>query len=158
MFKNWYPHNKIATILVIKWSKLPLNCKFIISINICGNSIVIQNPPPTLVNCLIKHVSQGIYNNTCAFDFSNPKDNISNWKTGDKIHIDDNFLTQLLIMGYSYSSAKLSTMTSRKKNPNVSWALPYISDEAKLARYFVENALIISFVCFEPLCLLFDGS
>ena len=84
-----------------------------------------------------------VYNNTTAFDFSNPKDNISSWKTGDKIHIDDNFLVQLLIMGYSYSSAKLSTMTSRRKNPDVSWALPFISDEANLAKYFVENDWVL---------------
>ena len=84
-----------------------------------------------------------VYNNTTAFDFSNPKDNISSWKTGDKIHIDDNFLVQLLIMGYSYSSAKLSTMTSRRKNPNVSWALPFINNEADLAKYFVENDWVL---------------
>ena len=50
---------------------------------------------------------------------------------------------QLLVMGYSYETAKLDKMTSRKKVKEASWALPFISSEAKLAKYFVENDWVL---------------
>ena len=84
-----------------------------------------------------------VYNNTCAFDFSDPSANIDKWMTGGKYHIDDNFLMQLLVMGYSYDTADLKNQTSRKKNSSASWALPYISSEAKMARYFVEQGWVL---------------
>ena len=111
-----------------------------------------------------KNKDKFVYNNTCAFDYSNPKDNISKWKTGEKIHIDDNFLTQLLVMGYSYETANLDKMTSRKKVKEASWALPYISSEGKLLRYFVEKDWLLddvdydNFTNIEPGDILFWDS
>lgn len=90
-----------------------------------------------------------IYNNTCAFDFSNPSENIDSWKTDGKYHIDDNFLMQLLVMGYSYSTCKLASQTSRVEASGVSWALPYISSESKLLRYFVEQGWILDDVDYD---------
>ena len=87
--------------------------------------------------------SKFTYNNTTPFKYSNPKDNIANWKTGNKIHLDDKFLMQLLTMGYSYDTMKLETKTNRNKAADVSWALPYISSEANLAKYFVENDWVL---------------
>ena len=63
--------------------------------------------------------------------------------TGGKYHIDDNFLMQMLLMGYSYDTAYLKNQTSRKKNASASWALPYISSESKMARYFVEQGWVL---------------
>lgn len=90
-----------------------------------------------------KNKSKFTYNNTTPFKYSNPKDNISKWKAGDKIHLDDKFLMQLLTMGYSYDTMKLETKTNRNKAADVSWALPYISSEANLAKYFVENDWVL---------------
>ena len=84
-----------------------------------------------------------IYNNTCAFDYSNPSENIDKWKTDGKYHIDDNFFTQLCVMGYEYDTCNLAKRTNRNKADGVSWALPYISSESKLARYFVENGWVL---------------
>ena len=90
-----------------------------------------------------KNKSKFTYNNTTPFKYSNPKSNIANWKTGGKIHLDDKFLMQLLTMGYSYSTMDLENKTNRNKASDVSWALPYISSEANLAKYFVENDWVL---------------
>ena len=50
---------------------------------------------------------------------------------------------QLLTMGYSYDTMKLETKTNRNKASDVSWALPYISSEANLAKYFVEKDWVL---------------
>ena len=50
---------------------------------------------------------------------------------------------QLLTMGYSYSTMDIENKTNRNKAKDVSWALPYISDEAKIAKYFVENGWVL---------------
>ncbi len=89
------------------------------------------------------------YSNTTPFNFSNPKDNIGVWKLGDKITLDDKFLMQLLTMGYSYSTMDIENKTNRNKAKDVSWALPYISTEAKLAKYFVENGWILDDVDYD---------
>ena len=96
-----------------------------------------------------KNKDKFVYNNTCAFDYSNPKDNISKWKTGDKIHIDDNFLMQMLVMGYSYETIDIENKTNRNKNKNASWSLPYISNEGKLLRYFVEKDWLLEDVDYD---------
>ena len=104
------------------------------------------------------------YSNTTPFNFSNPKDNITVWKLGDKITLDDKFLMQLLTMGYSYSTMDIENKTNRNKAKDVSWALPYISNEAKLAKYFVENGWILddvdytNFSNIEPGDILFWDS
>ena len=90
-----------------------------------------------------KNKSKFTYNNTTPFKYSNPKSNIANWKTGGKIHLDDKFLMQLLTMGYSYSTMDLENKTNRNKASDVSWALPYISSEASLAKYFVEKDWVL---------------
>lgn len=90
-----------------------------------------------------------VYNNTCAFDYSNPSENVDKWMTDGKYHIDDNFLMQMLVMGYSYDTANLKNQTSRKKVSDVSWALPYISSESKLVRYFVEQGWILDDVDYD---------
>ena len=90
-----------------------------------------------------------IYNNTCAFDYSNPSENIDKWKTDGKYHIDDNFFTQLCVMGYKYDTANLVNQTSRKKVADASWALPYISSESKLARYFVEHDWVLDDIDYD---------
>ena len=90
-----------------------------------------------------KNKSKFTYNNTTPFKYSNPKSNIANWKTGGKIHLDDKFLMQLLTMGYSYGTMDLENKTNRNKASDVSWALPYISSEANLAKYFVEKDWVL---------------
>ena len=90
-----------------------------------------------------KNKSKFTYNNTTPFKYSDPKSSIANWKTGGKIHLDDKFLMQLLTMGYSYSTMDLENKTNRNKASDVSWALPYISSEANLAKYFVENDWVL---------------
>ena len=90
-----------------------------------------------------KNKDKFTYSNTTPFNYANPKNNISSWKSGDKINLDDKFLMQLLTMGYSYSTMKLETKTNRNKAEDVSWALPYISTEANLAKYFVENDWVL---------------
>ena len=50
---------------------------------------------------------------------------------------------QLLTMGYSYSTMDLENKTDRNKASDVSWALPYISTEANLAKYFVEKDWVL---------------
>ena len=104
------------------------------------------------------------YSNTTPFNFSNPKDNIGVWKLGDKITLDDKFLMQLLTMGYSYNTINLEEKTDRNKAKDVSWALPYLSTEAKLAKYFVENDWVLddvdydNFTNIEPGDILFWDS
>ena len=90
-----------------------------------------------------KNKSKFTYNNTTPFKYSDPKSSIANWKTGGKIHLDDKFLMQLLTMGYSYSTMDLENKTNRNKASDVSWALPYISSEASLAKYFVEKDWVL---------------
>ena len=90
-----------------------------------------------------KNKDKFTYSNTTPFSFSNPKGNISSWKVGNKINLDDKFLTQLLTMGYSYSTMDLENKTNRNKAKDASWALPYISNEANLAKYFVENDWVL---------------
>lgn len=90
-----------------------------------------------------KNKSKFTYNNTTPFKYSNPKSNIANWKTGGKIHLDDKFLMQLLTMGYSYDTMDIENKTNRNKATDVSWALPYISSEANLAKYFVEKDWVL---------------
>ena len=90
-----------------------------------------------------KNKDKFTYSNVTPFKFSNPKDNIGVWKLGDKITLDDKFLMQLLTMGYSYDTMDIENKTNRNKAKDVSWALPYISSEAKLARYFVENDWVL---------------
>ena len=90
-----------------------------------------------------KNKDKFTYSNVTPFNFSNPKDNIGVWKLGEKITLDDKFLMQLLTMGYSYSTMDIENKTNRNKAKDVSWALPYISNEAKLAKYFVENGWIL---------------
>ena len=50
---------------------------------------------------------------------------------------------QLLTMGYNYSTMDIENKTNRNKAKDVSWALPYISNEANLAKYFVENGWVL---------------
>ena len=50
---------------------------------------------------------------------------------------------QLLTMGYSYDTMDIENKTNRNKAKDVSWALPYISSEANLAKYFVENDWVL---------------
>ena len=54
-----------ANIVGINSSREALNWKLRISINICGNSIVIQKPEPTLNACFTKHINHGKYSRTC---------------------------------------------------------------------------------------------
>ena len=104
------------------------------------------------------------YSNVTPFNFSNPKDNIGVWKLGDKITLDDKFLMQLLTMGYSYDTIDIENKTNRNKAKDVSWALPYLSTEAKLAKYFVENDWVLddvdydNFTNIEPGDILFWDS
>ena len=90
-----------------------------------------------------KNKDKFTYSNVTPFNFSNPKDNIGVWKLGEKITLDDKFLMQLLTMGYSYSTMDIENKTNRNKAKDVSWALPYISNEANLAKYFVENSWVL---------------
>ena len=46
-------------------------------------------------------------------------------------------------MGYSYDTMDIENKTNRNKASDVSWALPYISSEANLAKYFVENDWVL---------------
>ena len=111
-----------------------------------------------------KNKDKFTYSNTTPFNFSNPKDNIGVWKLGDKITLDDKFLMQLLTMGYSYNTINLEEKTDRNKAKDVSWALPYLSTEAKLAKYFVENDWVLddvdydNFTNIEPGDILFWDS
>lgn len=108
--------------------------------------------------------SNFVYDNKCAFDFKDPSANVDSWMTGAKYHLDDNFLMQMLVMGYNYDTASLKKQTSRVKAKDVSWALPYISSESKLARYFVENDWVLddvdytNFSNIEPGDILFWDS
>ena len=58
----------------------------------------------------------------------------------------------------------IENKTNRNKAKDVSWALPYISNEAKLAKYFVENGWILddidytNFSNIEPGDILFWDS
>ena len=90
-----------------------------------------------------KNKSKFTYNNTTPFKYTNPKSNIDKWKTGGKIHLDDKFLMQLLTMGYSYDTMDIENKTNRNKAADVSWALPYISSEANLAKYFVKHDWVL---------------
>ena len=71
---------------------------------------------------------------------------------------------QLLTMGYSYNTINLEEKTDRNKAKDVSWALPYLSTEAKLAKYFVENDWVLddvdydNFTNIEPGDILFWDS
>ena len=111
-----------------------------------------------------KNKDKFTYSNVTPFNFSNPKDNISVWKLGDKITLDDKFLMQLLTMGYSYNTMDIENKTNRNKAKDVSWALPYLSTEAKLAKYFVENDWVLddvdydNFTNIEPGDILFWDS
>ena len=111
-----------------------------------------------------KNKDKFTYSNVTPFNFSNPKDNIGVWKLGDKITLDDKFLMQLLTMGYSYNTINLEEKTDRNKAKDVSWALPYLSTEAKLAKYFVENDWVLddvdydNFTNIEPGDILFWDS
>lgn len=111
-----------------------------------------------------KNKDKFTYSNVTPFNFSNPKDNIGVWKLGDKITLDDKFLMQLLTMGYSYNTINLEEKTDRNKAKDVSWALPYLSTEAKLAKYFVENDWVlddvdyVNFSNVEPGDILFWDS
>lgn len=87
--------------------------------------------------------SKFVYNNSCAFDYANPHENIDKWKTGGKYHLDDNLFTQMCLMGYKYDNIDLDNRTDRNKKSDVSWALPYISSESKLAKYFIENGWVL---------------
>ena len=90
-----------------------------------------------------------VYNNTCAFDYDNPAANKDKWITNNKYHIDDNFFTQLCMMGYNFDTCNLETKTNRNKYIDASWALPYISSESKLARYFVENDWVLDDIDYD---------
>ena len=111
-----------------------------------------------------KNKDKFTYSNVTPFNFSNPKDNIGVWKLGDKITLDDKFLMQLLTMGYSYNTMDIENKTNRNKAKDVSWALPYLSTEAKLAKYFVENDWVLddvdydNFTNIEPGDILFWDS
>ena len=111
-----------------------------------------------------KNKDKFTYSNVTPFNFSNPKDNIGVWKLGDKITLDDKFLMQLLTMGYSYDTIDIENKTNRNKAKDVSWALPYLSTEAKLAKYFVENDWVLddvdydNFTNIEPGDILFWDS
>ena len=111
-----------------------------------------------------KNKDKFTYSNVTPFNFSNPKDNIGVWKLGDKITLDDKFLMQLLTMGYSYDTIDIENKTNRNKAKDVSWALPYLSTEAKLAKYFVENDWVlddvdyVNFSNVEPGDILFWDS
>lgn len=96
-----------------------------------------------------KNRTKFVYNNKTAFDFSNPKENVSSWKTGDKFHMDDHFFTLLVCMGYEYKTCELEKKTSRPKATGVSWAIPYISSESKMARYFVEQGWVLDDVDYD---------
>lgn len=107
--------------------------------NFKGRDTIVKNAKSFLEN-----KDKFVYNNTCAFDYSNPKSNVDKWKTGSKIHIDDNFLIQLLVMGYSYNDVKdFEEKTNRKKKSDVAWALAYINNEANILKYFVQEGWIL---------------
>ena len=67
-------------------------------------------------------------------------------------------------MGYSYETIDIENKTNRNKNKNASWSLPYISNEGKLLRYFVEKDWLLedvdydNFTNIEPGDILFWDS
>ena len=147
------------------WYKIPYNNtygyvsgKYIDGIeDIAGDDSVYTNYPDFKYRDKIVANAEGFlankdnfaYNGLCAFDFSNPSANIDSWKTDGKIHLDDCFLMQLLTMGYSYDTMNLDNKTDRKKASNVSWALPYISSEGNLAKYFASQNWVLDDIDYE---------
>jgi len=90
--------------------------------------------------------SKFIYNNTTPLDYKYPLDNISNWTTNGKMHIDDSAFLNYVLMGWNFNGSHYGNKTARNhrnKRSTCNWAINFIGHEANIGKLFLENGWIL---------------
>lgn len=90
--------------------------------------------------------SKFIYNNTTPLDYKYPLDNISNWTTNGKMHIDDSAFLNYVLMGWNFNGSHYGNKTARNhrnKRSTCNWAINFIGHEANIGKLFLENGWVL---------------